>query len=308
MLDLFAGSGAMGLEALSRGAASRGLRRDATATAIATIERNLEKLDLIGATVLRDDAAARLAAEAAAGRRYDLVLIDPPYAELAGLLPDLDRYLAAVLAPDGLVVVESDARDEPELPLPLRTSRRYGSARVTRLRGGRVSRDAHSPRSARARTTRSRTATSTSSGAPPTIFDRVVVGVVREPQHKEPLFTVEERVEFLEEALADLENVEVEVFSELVVDFARRIGATDDREGPPRHLGLRVGVPDAPPEPQPRAGGRDALPDVEPPVQLSFVERREGDRLVRRKRRGPRAAGGRASGSRTCIRPGSSRK
>ena len=54
------------------------------------------------------------------------------------------------------------------------------------------------------------------------IFDRVVVGVVGMPQHKRPMFTLEERVEFLREALADLENVEVDVFSELVVEFARR--------------------------------------------------------------------------------------
>ena len=54
------------------------------------------------------------------------------------------------------------------------------------------------------------------------IFDRVVVGVVREPHHKVPLFTVEERLDFLREALAEVSNVEVEVFSELVVDFARK--------------------------------------------------------------------------------------
>jgi pantetheine-phosphate adenylyltransferase len=54
------------------------------------------------------------------------------------------------------------------------------------------------------------------------IFDRLVVGVVREPHHKTPLFSVEERVEFLREALADQENVEIEVFAELVVEFARR--------------------------------------------------------------------------------------
>ena len=57
------------------------------------------------------------------------------------------------------------------------------------------------------------------------IFDRVVVGVVRDPTHKATLFTVEERVEFLREALADYDNVEVDVFSELVVEFARRWGA-----------------------------------------------------------------------------------
>jgi pantetheine-phosphate adenylyltransferase len=54
------------------------------------------------------------------------------------------------------------------------------------------------------------------------IFDRVVVGVVGNPHHKQPMFTVEERVEFLRTALAHLDNVEVDVFRELVVDFARR--------------------------------------------------------------------------------------
>jgi pantetheine-phosphate adenylyltransferase len=58
------------------------------------------------------------------------------------------------------------------------------------------------------------------------IFDRVVVGVVRDPQHKQAMFPVEERVGFLREALADYANVEVEVFAELVVEFARRWGAT----------------------------------------------------------------------------------
>ena len=57
------------------------------------------------------------------------------------------------------------------------------------------------------------------------IFERVVVGVVREPQHKALMFTVEERVDFLRQALANVPNVEVEVFSDLVVDFARRWGA-----------------------------------------------------------------------------------
>jgi len=57
------------------------------------------------------------------------------------------------------------------------------------------------------------------------IFDRVVVGVVREPSHKATMFSVEERVGFLNEALGGLDNVEVDVFAELVVDFARRWGA-----------------------------------------------------------------------------------
>jgi 16S rRNA G966 N2-methylase RsmD len=65
------------------------------------------------------------------GRRYDLVLVDPPYRMLAQALASLSPHLAAVLSPDGLVVVESDARETPELPIQLRTSRRYGSTRLT---------------------------------------------------------------------------------------------------------------------------------------------------------------------------------
>ena len=57
------------------------------------------------------------------------------------------------------------------------------------------------------------------------IFDRVVVGVVGNPHHKEPMFTLDERVTFLRDALAQLDNVEVDVFRELVVDFARKWNA-----------------------------------------------------------------------------------
>jgi pantetheine-phosphate adenylyltransferase len=54
------------------------------------------------------------------------------------------------------------------------------------------------------------------------IFDRVVVGVVGNPHHKQPMFTMEERVGFLRSALSYLPNVEIDVFRELVVDFARK--------------------------------------------------------------------------------------
>ena len=130
VLDLYAGSGAMGLEALSRGAA-RVTFVESDRAAAETILRNLDKLRLEGAVVVREDVARRLAADAAGGRRYDLVLVDPPYTMLARTLPILAAHLPAVLAPDGVAVVESDAREEPDLPLPKRTSRRYGSARVT---------------------------------------------------------------------------------------------------------------------------------------------------------------------------------
>ena len=58
-----------------------------------------------------------------------------------------------------------------------------------------------------------------------TVFDHIVVGVVVEPHHKQTTFTVEERIAFLEQALAGVDNVTVEAFGDLVVDFAKRCGA-----------------------------------------------------------------------------------
>jgi len=126
VLDLYAGSGAMGLEALSRGAAQAVfVERDPDAQR--AIERNLDKLRLHG-TVLREDAVAVLAGES---RKYDLVFVDPPYDVYPDLEPQLARYLPPVLSDNAVVVVETDARVEPSLPLEERTSRKYGSARVT---------------------------------------------------------------------------------------------------------------------------------------------------------------------------------
>ena len=69
---------------------------------------------------------------AAERRRFDLILVDPPYDVVESVAVRLATYLPAVLAESGLVVLESSSRIEPELPpLALRTSRRYGSARVS---------------------------------------------------------------------------------------------------------------------------------------------------------------------------------
>ena len=131
VLDLFAGSGAMGLEALSRGAASVVFVEN-DRDACRAIDRNLDKLRLTGARVIQQDALRALAGEAAAGHRYDLVLVDPPYQMFSSLQKRLSTYLPAVLADDGLIVLETGARDEPDLPpLSKRTSRRYGAARIT---------------------------------------------------------------------------------------------------------------------------------------------------------------------------------
>jgi len=130
VLDLFAGSGALGLEALSRGAATCVfVEQDRAAARV--IQANLEKLHLTGAVVLARDVASALADERERGCRYDLVLADPPYAEWGAHAPVLARLVPEVLAEDGVLVVETASGVEPELPLDLVTTRRYGSARIT---------------------------------------------------------------------------------------------------------------------------------------------------------------------------------
>ncbi len=130
VLDLFAGSGAMGLEALSRGA-RRCVFVESDRSACAVIQRNLEKLRLSGALLLCRDAFQALREERAAARAYDLVLVDPPYGTWTELEPRLAEALPSALAPDGVLLVETQSRIEPELPLAVVTSRRYGSTRIT---------------------------------------------------------------------------------------------------------------------------------------------------------------------------------
>jgi 16S rRNA (guanine966-N2)-methyltransferase len=127
VLDLYAGSGALGLEALSRGAASC-VFVDSDREACRTINANLDTLRL-HATVLCQDVTRTLAAER---RTYDLVLCDPPYDVDATRLA---APLARVLEPGGLLVLETSGREEAPMleGFAERTSRRYGAARLTLL-------------------------------------------------------------------------------------------------------------------------------------------------------------------------------
>ena len=126
VLDLFAGSGAMGLEALSRGAATATFV-EGDRDAIRAIERNLDKPRVTGSRIVHGDAIRFLATDSGT---YDLVLCDPPY-DFAGH-DRLAPYLVRALAPDGLLVYETAAGTEPHVEgLAVRTSRTYGSARLT---------------------------------------------------------------------------------------------------------------------------------------------------------------------------------
>jgi 16S rRNA (guanine966-N2)-methyltransferase len=132
VLDAFAGSGALGLEALSRGAGHVVFSEKAPA-ALRALRANIDRLGYAGrSTVRRGDAVRRMAEDAAAGARYELILIDPPYTMLPALQVPFTLHLPVLLVPEGLAVVESPAAAPPlELPLELDTTRTRGASRLT---------------------------------------------------------------------------------------------------------------------------------------------------------------------------------
>ncbi|MEA2298072.1 MAG: rRNA (guanine966-N2)-methyltransferase [Solirubrobacteraceae bacterium] len=131
VLDLFAGSGALGIEAISRGA-ERVTFVERSPAARAVLGANLESLGVAGASVAvrGGDARAHLRAAARRGEVYDLVFLDPPYRQAQELGRALEGPLAGVLAAAGRVVCESDRRQPIELGFPLERERRYGDTLI----------------------------------------------------------------------------------------------------------------------------------------------------------------------------------
>jgi 16S rRNA (guanine(966)-N(2))-methyltransferase RsmD len=134
VLDLFAGSGALGIEALSRGAGEVSFV-DSSSAAVAAVRRNLDALR-VEAEVRRQDALAYLRSASRDARQYDLVFLDPPYRHANALGPELSTALGPVLASGARVVAESDRRAPLELGLTLLDERRYGDTLI-RIHGPR---------------------------------------------------------------------------------------------------------------------------------------------------------------------------
>jgi 16S rRNA (guanine966-N2)-methyltransferase len=133
VLDLFAGSGALGIEALSRGAATATfVEKDRRAAAV--IEANLAATGAEG-EVVAADALRWLSRQGGAG--FDLVLIDPPYDSAVALGATLSELLPPVLGREGLIVTESDKRNPLTLDLPLGDERTYGDTRIAIHRASR---------------------------------------------------------------------------------------------------------------------------------------------------------------------------
>jgi 16S rRNA (guanine966-N2)-methyltransferase len=124
VLDLFAGTGAMGIEAISRGAAHATL----VDKAVGAAARNVGALGIDDRVrIVRADARTFLGRD---DGQYDLIFCDPPYRLARRLAPDLDKLLAPRLREDGLVIVETAADGAIDLSLPVLKERAYGGSLI----------------------------------------------------------------------------------------------------------------------------------------------------------------------------------
>jgi pantetheine-phosphate adenylyltransferase len=236
VLDLFAGTGSLGIEALSR-RALRCVFVERQATALGVLRANLAGLELGAKTrILASDVRVALRRLGRETERFDLVLVDPPYGS-----QDAQRTLeslveAGVLALGATVVLESSRREPPlsVAGLAVLDQRRYGDTMVTRLVAPEATgRDPRGDGMADGR----RIGLFAASFDPVTnghldlvfrarrVFDEVVVAVGRNIS-KEGTFSLEERLGMLEEVLAGKEGIRITSFEGLVTDYARKIGAT----------------------------------------------------------------------------------
>jgi 16S rRNA (guanine966-N2)-methyltransferase len=132
VLDLFAGTGALGIEALSRGAAHV-VFVERSREALVALRANLAALRIGAeqAEVRPGDALGALRTARERGETYDLVFVDPPYGRARELGEALAGILPGLLAPDARVVVEADRRNPAELALRVEALRRYGDTTIT---------------------------------------------------------------------------------------------------------------------------------------------------------------------------------
>ena len=131
VLDLFAGSGALGIEALSRGSGGAVFVERAR-PALAALRANLAALELGPeiAEVRPVEALAALRKARQSGEKYDLVFLDPPYRLAAGLGGELSEGLAGLLDRGARVVSESNRRAPLDLDFDITTERRYGDTLI----------------------------------------------------------------------------------------------------------------------------------------------------------------------------------
>ena len=130
VLDLYAGTGALGLEALSRGA-DRAVLVERDRRALEAIEANVEHTGFVDrARVVRSDVEDFLDAPPPPEAPFDLVFADPPYDDASAVAHSLADALPALVDENARIVTESDKRNPLVLPLPLLVERNYGDTRI----------------------------------------------------------------------------------------------------------------------------------------------------------------------------------
>ena len=221
VLDLYAGTGALGIEALSRGC-EKATFVEKNGRAVRVIRENLTRTGLAGkGKVLRGDVTEVVERLVSARRKFHLIFADPPYRIPPREIGCVLERLATLLAPGGRVVVESSDPPAETINNMKGVSRRYGGTVVTFFE---------------------RTETTMNIAICPGSFDPVTVGhldIIRRASElydhvvvavganlkKKPRLSADERARLIEKVTGGLENVSVEVAGGLLVNFAREQGA-----------------------------------------------------------------------------------
>ena len=217
VLDLYAGTGALGIEALSRGS-EWGVFVEKDRRALGTIRENLRRAKVADrAEVVAGDVGRVLDRMLTHGRQFNLIFADPPYRIAATEVGGLISRLGALLTPEGRVVIESGEAPAAGMNAKKGVTRRYGGTYVTILERSEITMIvAVCPGSFDPITTGHLDIIRRASK----VFDHVVVAVGANLRKKSRLPAVE-RARLIEKVTAEMENVSVEVWDGLLVNFAR---------------------------------------------------------------------------------------
>ena len=221
VLDLYAGTGALGIEALSRGC-ERTVFVERDGQLVAVIRENLRRTGFVDqAEVIRGEVGRALDRMVTQGRLFNLIFADPPYRIAATEVGGIMSRLGALLAPGARVVIESGDASAGGAGGKKGVTRRYSGTFVTILERSEITMIvAICPGSFDPVTEGHLDVIRRASN----IFDHVVVAVGSNLR-KKPRLQSAERARLLEKVTAGLDNVSVEVMEGLLVDFAREQGA-----------------------------------------------------------------------------------
>ncbi len=223
VLDLYAGTGALGIEALSRGCDGATFIEKSGRTAAVILENLGRARFERRAEIIRGDVRGEVERLVREGREYHLIFADPPYRIAQSEIGEVLPLLMKLLAPGGRIVVESgDSLVAEQIPSAKVVSRRYGGTVVTIFEGSVPTMNvAICPGSFDPVTSGHLDVIRRASA----LFDHVVVAVGHNTRKKTSKLPADDRVRLIEKVTKPLDNVSVEIMEGLLVNFAREQGA-----------------------------------------------------------------------------------